>query len=54
MAYLDYRHTPDDEMSAALRPQSNSDREESALWLNGLLDQLHREVRQMISNGFGF
>lgn len=38
----------DDEMASALRPESDLDRRELALWLNDLLHRLHRiSVRQI-------
>jgi hypothetical protein len=36
---------PKDEVSIALRPETALDTRETALWLNGLLHRIHREVR---------
>lgn len=44
MTRADYRHTPDEKMSAAFCPRSDFDRRELALWLHGILDQIYSEV----------
>lgn len=44
MARADYRQIPNSEISDALRPHSDAERQELALWLSCLLDQIHREV----------
>ncbi|KAF5324340.1 hypothetical protein D9619_011193 [Psilocybe cf. subviscida] len=39
-----WKETPDVEMVAALRPKTDLDRRESALWINDLLHRIHREI----------
>lgn len=45
MARAEHFRSLDDEMAAAISPESDLDRQELGLWLSNLLHRIHREVR---------
>lgn len=47
MAHIEYDITSElrDEIAFVLRPETDFDTHETALWLNVLLHRIHREVR---------